>query len=151
MVGLGFCDSNESYHGMPGWDIGSWGLHGDDGHLFFEGDKATESSDLGQKSTFQASDVIGCGMDMETGEGFCVKNGKRLDLGELAIDFYHRCPSRCANAALGNPPFKWDKFKYGKLYPCVGIVVDEDSAGLRVRVNLGSKKHSFKYRGLKGN
>lgn len=69
---------------MPGWRKGSWGYYGDDGKLFIEnGSGLVPSEDFGYLGRFQAGDVVGCALDMKTGEGFCTKNGKRLKMGKL--------------------------------------------------------------------
>ena len=38
------------------------------------------------------------------------------------------------------------RFKKGKVYPCIGMDVEESGKNLHVEVNLGSSKHPFKYR-----
>lgn len=71
---------------MPGWYAGSWGYHGDDGELFIEvgqGDIPTE--DFGEAGTFGKGDVAGVYLHMETGEGFCTLNGKKLKMGKLLM------------------------------------------------------------------
>ncbi|KAI5861398.1 ankyrin repeat-containing domain protein [Durotheca rogersii] len=124
LVGLGFCLDNKPRDEMPGFDTGSWAFHGDDGIVFLEGRDIT-TGDLGLKSVFRVGDIVGCGMDTESGDFFCVRNGNRLNLGDISFDTR--------------------KFTYSKLYPCIGVGMENDSVGLQIRVNLGSDKHPFKY------
>jgi Ran-binding protein 9/10 len=68
---------------MPGWFPGSWAYHGDDGCLFvgtFWGNAPT--SDFGEAGEFHVNDVVGVGLNLVTGEGFCTLNGQRQDVGE---------------------------------------------------------------------
>lgn len=73
---------------MPGWYFMSWGYHGDDGRLFVnngEGDlvETTEpSSHFGAPGRFSSPDVVGVGINLETGEGFVTLNGEKRNVGE---------------------------------------------------------------------
>lgn len=67
---------------MPGMSEGSWGYHGDDGRLYIDdnfGRQVTRVS--GKRGRFQAGDVVGCGLNMRTGDGFCTLNGEKLNTG----------------------------------------------------------------------
>ncbi|RTE82800.1 hypothetical protein BHE90_002705 [Fusarium euwallaceae] len=130
VVGIGFCGSSNLDDQMPGWFKGSWGYHGDDGRLFIESDTgAAPSSDFGEDGEFKSGDIVGACLNMDTGQGFCTRNGKKLNMGNAFKD--HE-----------------DSFKYGKMYPCVGFDVGEDGEGLCVRVNFdGSGNHPFMYKG----
>lgn len=61
---------------MPGWKKGSWAYHGDDGKLYLEQGQGVRFGD-----TYGASDVLGCGSDVDKDEFFFTKNGIRV--GEL--------------------------------------------------------------------
>ena len=76
---------------MPGWYKGSWGYHGDDGKLFIENGYGVEpSEDFGAPGTFCAGDVVGVGLNMNTGTGFCTRNGKKLAMGKLSPTAHSR-------------------------------------------------------------
>ncbi|KAF4884743.1 Ankyrin-3 [Colletotrichum fructicola] len=131
ILGIGFCGSNIKHNQMPGWFEGSWGYHGDDGHVFagFAGG-SIPSSDFGDSATFQAGDVAGVCLNVETGQGFCTRNGNRLNMGNV-----FKAPD--------------ERFNSGKMYPCIGVGLDfEDDVGLRFKINFdGSDKYPFKYGG----
>jgi Ran-binding protein 9/10 len=57
---------------MPGWEPGSWGYHGDDGKIFWDGQDAEYGP------TYGAEDVVGCGVDFTTNSAFFTKNGRYL-------------------------------------------------------------------------
>ncbi|KAF5624572.1 serine threonine phosphatase 6 regulatory ankyrin repeat subunit A [Fusarium sp. NRRL 52700] len=69
---------------LPGWHEGSWAYHGDDGGLYVE-DRWPASRESDQ--TFDVDDVVGCGMDFETGKGYRTKNGVFLDSGIVSKGF----------------------------------------------------------------
>jgi hypothetical protein len=73
VLGIGVCEDVSPHVGMPGWGIGSWGYHSDDGRLF---------SGMGQSKiygeTYQTGDVIGCGGDTQRKDLFFTKNGVHL-------------------------------------------------------------------------
>ena len=58
---------------MPGWYHGSWGYHGDDGLKY-------PNYVVGEPygPTYGTGDVIGCGVDFESGIAFFTKNGEKL-------------------------------------------------------------------------
>jgi len=61
----------------------SWAYHGDDGRLIVDGEAAEEPNDsFGSSGTYGKGDIVGVYLDTKTGEGFCTKNGKKLDIGE---------------------------------------------------------------------
>ncbi|KAJ4185971.1 hypothetical protein NW759_016963 [Fusarium solani] len=84
ILGLGFCGEAIGGDQMPGWFDGSWAYHGDDGKLFIgPGYGLVPTSDFGAPGEFGAGDVVGAGLNLETGEGFCTLNGKKMNMGEL--------------------------------------------------------------------
>ncbi|RSL58762.1 hypothetical protein CEP53_006033 [Fusarium sp. AF-6] len=129
-LGIGFCDSSNFDDQMPGWFKGSWGYHRGDGEFFIEsGIGATPSSDFGEAGDFKSGDVVGVGLNMDTGQGFCTRNGNKLNMG---------------NAFEGHE----GSFKYGKMYPHIGFDVSRKGIGLCIRVNFdGSGNHPFMYKG----
>ncbi|UPL02498.1 hypothetical protein LCI18_013432 [Fusarium solani-melongenae] len=130
IIRIGFCGSGNIDDQMPGWFKGSWGYHGDDGALFIEsGTRATPSSDFGDSGKFKSGDVVGVCLNVDTGQGFCTRNGKKLNM---------------RNALEGHEK----SFKYGKRYPCIGLGGGSSGVGLHVRVNFdGSDTHPFMYKG----
>lgn len=113
---------------MPGWFDGSWAYHGDDGVLFIEsGNGVAPTPDSGAPGEFGAGDVVGACLNLETGEGFCTLNGKKMNMGNAS---------------------EWTKFKVVKMYPCVGVYTEEEGVGLHFVVNFGaSSNHPFMYTG----
>jgi hypothetical protein len=83
---VGYCGENVLEDRMPGWYHGSWAYNGYAGKLFVENGKGSAPSrDFGDAGTYSAGDVVGVGLDLETGEGFCTLNGKRRDVGEHCL------------------------------------------------------------------
>ncbi|KAI8655590.1 Protein SSH4 [Fusarium keratoplasticum] len=82
IFGIGFCRLNDSDDQMPGWFKGSWGYHGDNGKLFIESRTgATPSSDFADSGKLKSGDVVGVCLNVNTGQGFCTRNGKKLNMG----------------------------------------------------------------------
>ncbi|KAI9900933.1 hypothetical protein N3K66_005195 [Trichothecium roseum] len=108
----------------PGMIPHSWAYHGDDGDIRATGageayaDGATVSTDR----SLRYNDVVGCGMDLVTGESYVTYNGAKLDSGNIVKDRnLHR----------------------GKVYPLVCLSRGEPVA---VQVLLKrSDKHQFMY------
>ncbi|KAF3003987.1 hypothetical protein E8E14_007350 [Neopestalotiopsis sp. 37M] len=132
ILGIGFCTAGDTTDAMPGWFQGSWGFHGDDGAVFVEsGYGVTPSSDFGVAGEFGCGDTVGAYLNMETGHVFCTLNGELLDMGNEV-----------------NQPT--DRFRFEKIYPCVGFSLNRDGVGLRFMVNFdGSDSHPFAYSALK--
>ncbi|KAF5611338.1 uncharacterized protein FTJAE_14208 [Fusarium tjaetaba] len=129
-LGVGFCGWDTGEDEMPGWFERSWAYHGDDGLLFVDSvDGDRPSQDFGEQGVFGSKDTVGVCLNMNTGQGFCTKNGKRLDMGDV----------------FSLPD---ERFNYGKLYPCVGFDVTSEGVGLDFEVNFdGSGQHPFEYKG----
>jgi SPRY domain len=72
LVAIGLCKSESRLTGMPGWRRGSWGYHGDDGKIFAEGTGGNYGPLYG------TGDVVGCGIDLQSGIIFFTKNGEHL-------------------------------------------------------------------------
>ena len=95
---------------MPGWYDGSWGYHGDDGHLMDEGDHYLTAP----YPTYSTNDVVGCGIDFESRSVYFTKNGVRLgaeNLGDVAF---------------------W-MIETGPIFPVIGV----GSEGTELSVNFG--------------
>jgi Ran-binding protein 9/10 len=73
-IAIGFSTAEASLERLPGWEIHSWGYHGDDGKMFFG-----EQTGRPYGPTFSTNDVVGCGVDFNLGQAFFTVNGRELD------------------------------------------------------------------------
>ncbi|KLO11306.1 hypothetical protein SCHPADRAFT_906177 [Schizopora paradoxa] len=64
-ISIGFCTTEVDLSRLPGWDRGSWGYHGDDGHAF-----AGERDGTPFGPSFTTGDTIGCLIDFKIGKAF---------------------------------------------------------------------------------
>ncbi|OBZ79836.1 Ran-binding protein 9 [Grifola frondosa] len=95
---------------LPGWEKNSWGYHADDG-CSFAGQK--DGSPYGP--TFDAGDIIGCGVDFSQNRAFYTKNGAFLGMvfdnvgksTELYPSIGMRHTAEAVRANFGNAPFKY--------------------------------------------
>jgi Ran-binding protein 9/10 len=73
-VGIGLCESSVKLDKMPGWELGSYGYHGDDGCTF------QETSHNGERygPKYGTGDVIGCCWDLVDDIVFFTRNGRPL-------------------------------------------------------------------------
>ncbi|KAH7146763.1 ankyrin repeat-containing domain protein, partial [Dactylonectria estremocensis] len=128
ILGLGFCGEDIGRDQMPGWFDGSWAYRGDDGMLFIEsGRGVAPAPDFGAPGEFGAGDVVGACLNLETGEGFCTLNGKKMNMGYAS---------------------ERTKFKVVKMYPCVRVDTEEEGVGLHFVVNFrASSTNPFIYTG----
>ncbi|KAJ4265329.1 hypothetical protein NW762_004614 [Fusarium torreyae] len=119
-LAIGFCGSDMKPDQMPGWFERSWAFHGDDGGLYMNsGEEMIEpSGDFGKKAVFKKGDFVGVQLDTGTGMGICTRNGEMLNMGNAFQD-------------------SKDKYKLGKMYPCVGFRLDEEENKLHFKVNFG--------------
>jgi len=69
-IGIGFSEEHTDLQRMVGWDSGSWGYHGDDGHIYSESGRGESYG-----STYDSGNVIGCGVNFERGTAFFTKDG----------------------------------------------------------------------------
>lgn len=72
---------------MPGWDLYSFGYHGDDGHYFHDNQQGVNTHE-----TFGEGDIVGCGLvyPLEFGENgtlFYTKNGIFVRSFTLAFEY----------------------------------------------------------------
>ncbi|KZO99674.1 SPRY-domain-containing protein [Calocera viscosa TUFC12733] len=129
-ISIGLCKGDMPLGRLPGWEYGSWGYHGDDGHAF-TGTHA--DTDYGPK--FTSGDVIGCGVDYTLGTAFYTKNG--LMIGTSPPSSHHQQQQQPAYRSLG-PVFSALP-AHGPLYPCVGLRSPNES----VRANFGQGDFRF--------
>ena len=76
IIGIGVCRPEADVFGMPGWNLSSWGYHGDDGFKFH----SVSTRGLRYADTYSTDDTVGCGVDMQTGKLFFTKNGLCLGM-----------------------------------------------------------------------
>lgn len=74
-IAVGFSTAQASLERLPGWETHSWGYHGDDGKMF-----SGEHAGRHYGPNFSAEDVVGCGINFNTGQAFFTLNGKDLDV-----------------------------------------------------------------------
>lgn len=74
-IAVGFSTAQASLERLPGWETHSWGYHGDDGKIF-----SGEHAGRNYGPTFTANDVVGCGINFNSGQAFFTLNGRDLDV-----------------------------------------------------------------------
>lgn len=85
-IGIGFSSKNVALSRTPGWEVESWGYHGDDGNCF-----ASQNTGKNYGPPFTTGDVIGCGVNFRTGCAFFTKNGTFLGKSSGPfLEFSHR-------------------------------------------------------------
>ncbi|OMH84392.1 Ran-binding protein 10 [Zancudomyces culisetae] len=109
-IGVGFCGRDVPLGRLPGWDPNSWGYHGDDGNSFL-----CNGHGKSYGPTYGTDDVIGCGINFMTKEGFFTKNGVYLGTAFSKLDFK------------------------GAIYGCIGM----RTVGEKIDANFGQKKFQF--------
>ncbi|KAJ2388777.1 hypothetical protein GGI23_005983, partial [Coemansia sp. RSA 2559] len=114
-IGVGLSRAGLSVHRLPGWDIGSWGYHGDDGHVFGGDGRGT-----GYGPRFTTGDTVGCGIDFVRQRIFFTRNGFFLGYAfgviDTSQDFFPcigmRTPGEHVMANFGRKPFEFDIDNY---------------------------------------
>ena len=116
-IGIGFASSAVSLQRLPGWEVNSWGYHGDDGNSF-------NCSGTGRKygPTYSSGDVIGCGIDFHGKSAFFTKNGvwlgpafegiAQLDKVPVYPCVGLRTPGEVVEVNFGRRPFTFDIVSY---------------------------------------
>ncbi|KAH8601031.1 hypothetical protein B0O99DRAFT_589892 [Bisporella sp. PMI_857] len=112
-IGIGFSGRGVALSRLPGWEPDSWAYHGDDGHSF-----CCQSSGKHYGPPFTAGDIIGCGVNFNTGYAFFTKNGDFLGTAFREIK--------------------------GKLFPSIGM----KKSGEHIRVNFGQSPFVFDIDGM---
>lgn len=72
-IAIGFAGKEASITRAPGWEPGSWGYHGDDGHSF-----ASHNSGKPYAETFGIGDTVGCLVNFRLNHALFTKNGREL-------------------------------------------------------------------------
>eukprot|EP00930_Biecheleria_cincta_P081522 TRINITY_DN7057_c0_g1_i1.p1 TRINITY_DN7057_c0_g1~~TRINITY_DN7057_c0_g1_i1.p1 ORF type:complete len:628 (+),score=82.58 TRINITY_DN7057_c0_g1_i1:37-1920(+) len=136
-VSVGLCTPRFSRHAcarqQAGWDAESWGLHGDDGHLFHASSRgvpfeaASPGSSGRWRATFGPGDVVGCGICLRppqsesSGEGEDnLAKARRGGAQELAHE--RRCIFYTLNGLYLGIGFDVDDLPWDvPVWPCVGL------------------------------
>ncbi|GLC55921.1 hypothetical protein PLESTB_001044600 [Pleodorina starrii] len=79
-IAIGFADKSFKLTRQPGWEIGSYGYHGDDGKKFIG---SGHGEDYGP--TFSTGDTVGAGIHMGRQELFFTKNGTKLKMAHRPV------------------------------------------------------------------
>jgi len=134
-VGIALADFNLHKY-MPGWDLNSFGYHGDDGALYHgAGTPIARNADAEPLPTFGAGDCVGCGIDYAKNALFYTKNGVFLGY-VLPLTEEHllqewfpvvgvdtNCPVQCNFGTCTETPFQFD---------LSGLVAQQKDAVMRV-------------------
>lgn len=113
-VAVGIATANFHLHSrMPGWDVHSYGYHGDDGGAFHA------SGDMTRRfgPSFGQGDTVGCGVDYITGGIFFTLNGEFQGYGWTNVDV---------------------EFLQQDLYPTIGV-----DTNLPLDCNFGERPFAF--------
>jgi hypothetical protein len=72
-MGIGLSTSEVNLNRLPGWDKGSYGYHGDDGHSF-----CSSGTGILYGPTFTTDDYVGCCVNFLDNSCFYTRNGHNL-------------------------------------------------------------------------
>ena len=72
---IGLTTKESDLHRAPGWDINTYGYHGDDGKKF-----AAQTWGKKYGPTFKKNDIVGCGVNLENQTCFYTLNGSYLGI-----------------------------------------------------------------------
>ncbi|KAG0171165.1 hypothetical protein DFQ29_008975 [Apophysomyces sp. BC1021] len=114
-IGIGFCGTDNKLNRLPGWDEGSWGYHGDDGHSF-----AGCGIGKGYGPSFTTGDTVGCGVNFADNTAFYTKNGMFLGTAFNSIKTSTplfpcvglRTPREVVTVNFGQDAFAFDIVQY---------------------------------------
>jgi hypothetical protein len=132
VIVIGFCQSQIGKNRIPGWDKGTWAYHSDDGGLFIETSTAIVKHD---ENICKQGDVMGVGLNMETGGFYRTRNGKEIEPSKTALSSPLYTMENIYLPGVGNA-FDGQNFRIGKLYPCIGIPQARSGDEFQVLVTL---------------
>ncbi|KAI3644334.1 hypothetical protein MP228_010498 [Amoeboaphelidium protococcarum] len=131
-IGIGYQLQNVSLARLPGWELQSWGYHGDDGNSF-----GCSGTGVPFGPTFTTGDVIGCGVNFHSGDIFYTKNGSLI--GVAFRDFYRQLNLQSSSGSSARTSSVTITRQNLQLYPCVGL----RTVGEIVESNFGQKPFRF--------
>ncbi|CAF0781462.1 unnamed protein product [Adineta steineri] len=112
-MGIGLSTSDVNLNRLPGWDKGSYGYHGDDGHSF-----CSSGSGIVYGPTFTTGDYVGCCVNFLENSCFYTRNGYNIGTSfrDIPTEVYPtvglQTPHEAIEANFGLTPFKFDIEKY---------------------------------------
>jgi hypothetical protein len=112
-MGIGLSTSEVNLNRLPGWDKGSYGYHGDDGHSF-----CSSGSGIAYGPTFTTGDYVGCCVNFLENSCFYTRNGCNIGTSfkDIPTEIYPtvglQTPLEAIEANFGQTPFKFDIEKY---------------------------------------
>ncbi|CAF0744826.1 unnamed protein product [Rotaria sordida] len=112
-MGIGLSTGEVNLSRLPGWDKGSYGYHGDDGHSF-----CSSGSGIVYGPTFTTGDYVGCCVNFLENSCFYTRNGYNLGTSfkDIPTEIYPtvglQTPHEAIEANFGLNPFKFDIEKY---------------------------------------
>ncbi|CAF0869629.1 unnamed protein product [Rotaria sordida] len=112
-MGIGLSTSEVNLNRLPGWDKGSYGYHGDDGHSF-----CSSGSGIAYGPTFTTGDFVGCCVNFLENSCFYTLNGYNIGTSfkDIPTEIYPtvglQTPLEAIEANFGLSPFKFDIDKY---------------------------------------
>ena len=118
MVAIGFSTHKASLERLPGLETESWAYHGDDGKIF-----CGESTARPYAEGFGVKDVVGCGINFNTGHAFFTRNGVQLgsafrdlkDLKAFPAIGLKKHTGTLITVNFGQQPFVYDIDTYVKV------------------------------------
>ena len=89
---VGFCQIPWSADDVPEAALGSWAYHREYGQLYvhtLQMDQHHWYYEFDGDYSYTEGDVVGCGLNMQTGEGYRTRNGRRLHSSRLRPFILH--------------------------------------------------------------
>ncbi|KAF9186926.1 hypothetical protein BGZ51_001236 [Haplosporangium sp. Z 767] len=114
-IGVGVCNLSVELGRLPGWELNSWGYHGDDGNIFGGCGNGRPFGPV-----FTTGDTIGCGINFRDMSLFYTLNGDYLGVafrdlrGSLYPTVGMRTTGEIVEANFGQQEFMFDIESYVK-------------------------------------
>ena len=134
-ISIGLCPTGlyDEPVGLPGWRMGSYGYHGDNGQKY---GSYHQGKGLPYGPEFGTGDVVGCGWDRGTGNVFFTKNG--VHLGIAFTHVFTQCYPAFGLASFGGKislNFGQDEFRYPAYELAAG---GDNSSGQSSLITIGA-------------
>jgi hypothetical protein len=142
-MGLMITNANLSSH-MPGWERGTYAMHSDDGHAYYNNDSTIfNCKSFAYGPAYQTPGVvIGCGYNFITSQIFFTHNGlligpafvipSLLKVGEICPCIGMMTPNSIYRVNVGQKPFMFniDAYICGENIETFNLTFDESEAGV---------------------